>query len=367
MPTCFVIGPIGDKFSPAGSPSRLAYEEALEVFERVIVEACQQLDIDPVRADQISVAGEIPDQVFRHLRDDDVVIADVSGGNPNVMYELGMRHTTKKLTIQIGEYGQLPFDINAIRTIQFSRSARGLIDARNALVKALEAGILDGPDPLTASRLWAESRESEIIAVSAADSIEGGEDDSPGTLDQMATLEEEMIAMVEDLNNIGGAIEQIGVLTDAAGANINKANQAEATAQARMAIVGRYSMSIKGPSEELAECTGSFRRRMDTLSSPMAALLREVAAMPIEDRSEDVYEFLDVLIGMAESSREGMESLSSFGSAAEGLGSISRTLRGPGKKIGDSVRAMTEAVAQIIEWERIAKDIRQKSVLKSDQ
>src|SRR3954466_7549025 len=119
---CFVIGPIGDRHAPFGSDSRQVYEDALEVLEKVIVPACAAAGIEAIRADQISAPGEITDQIFRHLRDDDVVIADVSGGNANVMYELGLRHTVNKLTIQIGEYGQVPFDIKNIRTILFSRS-----------------------------------------------------------------------------------------------------------------------------------------------------------------------------------------------------------------------------------------------------
>lgn len=42
----------------------------------------------------IAEPGEITEQVFQRLRDDDLVIADVRGGNANVMYELGLRHTS---------------------------------------------------------------------------------------------------------------------------------------------------------------------------------------------------------------------------------------------------------------------------------
>jgi hypothetical protein len=90
---CFVIGPIGNRFEPIGSPGREIYEDALEIFERVIQPACSRFSLDPVRADQIAATGEITEQVYRHLFEDEVVIADVSGGNQNVMYELGLRHT----------------------------------------------------------------------------------------------------------------------------------------------------------------------------------------------------------------------------------------------------------------------------------
>lgn len=78
MPTCFIIGPIGDKFAPLGSTDRERYEESLEVFEKVIAPAYSEHDLEPIRADQIAVSGEITEQVFRHLFEDEIVIADVS-------------------------------------------------------------------------------------------------------------------------------------------------------------------------------------------------------------------------------------------------------------------------------------------------
>lgn len=113
----FVIGPIGDKDAADGSPARKAYEEGIQIFEEVIAPACTAFGLDVSRADMISRTGEIPEQIFRQLRDCPVVIADLTSANPNVMYELGLRHTTGRVTIQIGEKGRLPFDVASIRTI----------------------------------------------------------------------------------------------------------------------------------------------------------------------------------------------------------------------------------------------------------
>lgn len=126
MAKCFVVGPIGDRHAPVGSDARNVYEQAIEVLEKVIEAACAQVDVEPTRADSIDAPGEITEQVCRLIRYSDIVIADVTGGNANVMYELGLRHTTGRPTIQIGECGRLPFDVRAIRTIQLSRTDAGL-------------------------------------------------------------------------------------------------------------------------------------------------------------------------------------------------------------------------------------------------
>src|SRR3954466_6599644 len=91
--TCFVIGPIGNRLAAVGTPERETYEESLRVMAEVIEPACGRLGITAVRADGLARAGELTEQIFRRLRDDDIVIADLTGANANVMYELGLRHT----------------------------------------------------------------------------------------------------------------------------------------------------------------------------------------------------------------------------------------------------------------------------------
>jgi hypothetical protein len=163
--TCFVIGPIGSKLAAIGTAGRAAYEESIRIWEKVLEPACAHFDLAPVRADRIAQPGEITAQIFEWLRDADVVIADVSGGNANVMYELGLRHTRDRPTVQIGEYERLPFDVNVIRTIQFTRTEAGLLDLRGELIEALRAALLGGATRLTPTLAFGAELESRLDAV----------------------------------------------------------------------------------------------------------------------------------------------------------------------------------------------------------
>ena len=69
------------------------------MFEDLGTPACTAFGPEAVRADMISCTGEISEQIFRELRDCTVVIADLTGANPNVMYEPGLRHNTGRVTI----------------------------------------------------------------------------------------------------------------------------------------------------------------------------------------------------------------------------------------------------------------------------
>lgn len=110
-PICFVIAPIGDE----GSEIR---DRSDKVLKHIITPAADQCGYQTIRADQISEPGIITSQVIEHLADDPLVIADLTGQNPNVFYELAVRHAIGKPVVQIIQLGErIPFDVAATRTI----------------------------------------------------------------------------------------------------------------------------------------------------------------------------------------------------------------------------------------------------------
>lgn len=112
--TCFYIAPIGDEDSDERRHS--------DVFLGSIVEpAIEALDrgFHVVRADQIDKAGMITAQTIEHIFKAALVVADLSFHNPNVFYELALRHATGKPTVQITRAtDRMPFDVADVRTVQ---------------------------------------------------------------------------------------------------------------------------------------------------------------------------------------------------------------------------------------------------------
>ena len=109
--TCFVIAPIGD-------PESEIRKRSDQVLKHVIAPAVRQCGYTPLRADHISEPGLISSQVIQHIVNDPLVIADLTGRNPNVFYELALRHALRKPLVQIMKSGeQMPFDVAGTRTI----------------------------------------------------------------------------------------------------------------------------------------------------------------------------------------------------------------------------------------------------------
>jgi hypothetical protein len=128
--TCFVISPIGD----VGTQIRADADD----FIKYIVRACPALkehDYDtPVRADQLNQPGRITSQVIKLLMESELVIADLTGNNANVFYELCLRHALAKPVIHMAAEGtRLPFDVHDSRTIFYTMHSRIAERARDEL------------------------------------------------------------------------------------------------------------------------------------------------------------------------------------------------------------------------------------------
>ncbi len=109
--TCFYVTPIGSDESEERRHSDLFLSSLIEP-------ALAAFGLDVVRADKISQPGMITSQVLEHLLRAKLVIADLSFHNPNVFYEMALRHATKLPIVQIcRKSDRLPFDVNQVRTI----------------------------------------------------------------------------------------------------------------------------------------------------------------------------------------------------------------------------------------------------------
>lgn len=137
--TCFVVSPIGDKDSPER-------QLADDLFELLIEPALEKFGFAVTRADKISSVSSITSDIIEHLQNSDLCVIDITGHNPNVMYECGRRHETGKPYIMMAREGErLPFDITTIRTFFYNlERPREILATKNALQETVERMVQDG-------------------------------------------------------------------------------------------------------------------------------------------------------------------------------------------------------------------------------
>ena len=145
---CFVISPIGSEGSDTRKRSDITYEY-------IIKPIVEKFGYHLTRADYIKEPGIITSQIIDQIFESSLVIADLSDNNPNVFYELAIRHVTKKPYVQMMRSGQkIPFDITGLRTISFDIDLESASNAKKELydqIESIENSKFNPDNPITSA------------------------------------------------------------------------------------------------------------------------------------------------------------------------------------------------------------------------
>ena len=146
----FFVAPIGEREGPTRAKSD-------QVLRHLVRKVLEPMGYEVHRADELDEEGLITNQVIERLFDGDLVVADLTDRNPNVFYELAVRHAVRKPVIHLLEIGQeIPFDVANVRAVQYSLDDPDALEAgREDLQRKAEAiGRTDRPssNPISAAR-----------------------------------------------------------------------------------------------------------------------------------------------------------------------------------------------------------------------
>lgn len=125
-PTCFIVMPFGQPDSDA--------------VHHVLRQACLQAGLRPLRGDDLFTPTDILDDIWLGISGASYVIADITGRNPNVLYELGMAHTLAKPVLILSRKAEdIPIDLSTRRVIVYGTAADG--DWQAALATRTQAAL----------------------------------------------------------------------------------------------------------------------------------------------------------------------------------------------------------------------------------
>ena len=95
MKRCFVISPIGN-------PGTDIRKNADQLYQHIIKPVCEKCGFAAQRVDEFNTSGSITQEILDALNEYDLVIADLTGNNPNVFFEIGYRTNGHKRKIGEG-------------------------------------------------------------------------------------------------------------------------------------------------------------------------------------------------------------------------------------------------------------------------
>jgi tetratricopeptide (TPR) repeat protein len=121
-PHAFVAMPFGTK--PGADGQLIDFNR---VYREYIAPALEATGLEPFRADEELRAGDIRTDMFQELLIADLVVADLTIDNPNVWYELGVRHALRARGVVLVSGGQTTsaFDLYTDRKLRYGLKEGG--------------------------------------------------------------------------------------------------------------------------------------------------------------------------------------------------------------------------------------------------
>ena len=145
--TCFVIMPFRTKTDVARS-DEVNFDR---VYEDIIKRGVERLNneglvIKCIRSDEVERAGLIQERMIEYIADADVAVVDITTQNPNVFYELGVRHALRdRVTVLLRRKGTSnPFNIAGMTAIEYDLGEEDAERAREAIANFVRNGLLSG-------------------------------------------------------------------------------------------------------------------------------------------------------------------------------------------------------------------------------
>ena len=106
LDTCFVLMPFGDWFDV--------------YFSQIYAQGCKDAGLEPIRADGLFTTGSVMEQIWEQIKRSKVLLAELSGKNPNVFYELGLAHALRKPVVFVtASLDDVPFDLRHLRVVVY--------------------------------------------------------------------------------------------------------------------------------------------------------------------------------------------------------------------------------------------------------
>jgi hypothetical protein len=125
--TCFVIMPFGGFIN--------------EYYSAIYKPAIEANNLVPRRADDLFRPSTIVNDIWNYTKHAKILLADLTGKNANVFYELGLAHALAKPVIMVAEsMDDIPFDLRALRIIVYDKNVP---DWGDVLQKKIEASIME--------------------------------------------------------------------------------------------------------------------------------------------------------------------------------------------------------------------------------
>jgi hypothetical protein len=120
--------------------------ELKPIYDKIIKKVAKKVGITVRRGDDIFSAHNVMADIWADICSARAILADCTGRNPNVFYEIGLAHIVGKNVIFTAQSEKdIPFDIQHIRFIEYKNSVDGIPKFEQQLAATLKEALNPGP------------------------------------------------------------------------------------------------------------------------------------------------------------------------------------------------------------------------------
>lgn len=336
MPRAFVLMPFAAEFS--------------EIYNLFIARALDNAGFEVFRADDIINQQNILQGIVSSIASSDLIIADLTGSNPNVYYELGIAHALGKPVVLLTQsIDELPFDLRSYRVVSYNTHFAAIQKAESELGR-LAAGVLDGSvafgSPVRDFLHDSATGEKMALAIGGTSGDDVGE---LGLIDHLVSIEESFEQLSEVLQQINEGVES---MTSNVGQATDRLNEADANSGSGSTRHKQKIMRKLAESQDaFALSLAAYNKRYSEVLSGIENSLESVvgaASADTEEESEQLEEFLQTLSETEDSAFGAQQTYLSLATTIDQLPNIERHLTRANQRVGREVRQLAEVIDQTV-------------------
>lgn len=251
-PIAFLIMPFGEEFDA--------------IYKDFMKPVLEDVGFKVDRADDIESQQNILKDILIRIKSSDLIIADLTGGNPNVFYELGLAHAFRKAVVLATQsVEEVPFDLKSYRLLEYSTHFVEIESAKERLTSYAK-GFLEDNVPFGSPVTDFLREDLEPSRVTETDSFETVDHDERGFLDHLIDTTGGYGRLAEIVAEVTGAQNDMTRSVEDANEDIRRisANRSDSSPAAARAVYRR-----------LADRIGTFNSLLKQANTEYASIVQD--------------------------------------------------------------------------------------------
>ena len=302
-------------------------DEFFEVYEMLKVRFGERFEF--TNAGDEGNQQNILKDIIQPIYEADVVIADLTGLNANVMYELGLAHCFNKKTIVItqDDLSTLPFDLKQYRAKDYNTHFKKFAELVEYLEKNLNGAVDNSVSYSNPVKDFLTLEKIDNVSWFADKPMIVLEDDSDkGFLDYLADIEENTEELTDNITGINDEMHTMNAGVSASTSEVERVKKSG----------GASATFVRKESRKVAKYTDTFSAQLRVRTKTMSDLwdkiekdtlgLLENRHASTEENKPHLVNYLKALSGMKNSARDNEQSFTNLKVIMENTKGFERSL-----------------------------------------